>query len=211
MADSASLIDDAPDPADPDPAAFALQVDTFLASHRFGERWARHWMDWTRYADSHGSEGDAPVPYAWRYRDYLIRAFNADVPYDQLVREHLAGDLLEKPRLNPALGLNESALGIGHLRMVLHGFAPVDALEEKMRFTDDQINVVSKTFLGLTVSCARCHNHKFDPISQKDFSGWYGIFSSSAPATVAVDAPDPAAPPRRAELGKIKDIFLVQY
>jgi hypothetical protein len=191
--------------ADPHPAAFAYPVDAFLASPRFGERWARHWMDWTRYADSHGSEGDAPVPYAWRYRDYLIRAFNADVPYDQLVREHLAGDLLEKPRLNPALGLNESALGIGHLRMVLHGFAPVDALEEKMRFTDDQINVVSKTFLGLTVSCARCHNHKFDPISQKDFSGWYGIFSSSAPATVAVDAPDPAAPPRRAELGPIKD------
>ncbi|MSU68646.1 MAG: hypothetical protein CK548_04955 [Opitutia bacterium] len=184
---------------------FAHHVDALLTSPRFGERWARHWMDWTRYADSHGSEGDAPVPYAWRYRDYLIRAFNADVPYDQLVREHLAGDLLEQPRLNPTLGLNESALGIGHLRMVLHGFAPVDALEEKMRFTDDQINVVSKTFLGLTVSCARCHNHKFDPISQKDFSSWYGIFTSSAPATVAVDAPDPTEPTRRAQLGKIKE------
>jgi hypothetical protein len=192
-------------PADSRPDAFTRQVDAFLASPRFGERWARHWMDWTRYADSHGSEGDAPVPYAWRYRDYLIRAFNADVPYDQLVREHLAGDLLENPRLNPALGLNESALGIGHLRMVLHGFAPVDALEEKMRFTDDQINVVSKTFLGLTVTCARCHNHKFDPISQKDFSSWYGIFTSSAPATVAVDAPDPADSTRRAKLSETKD------
>ena len=191
--------------ADSRPDAFAHQVDALLTSPRFGERWARHWMDWTRYADSHGSEGDAPVPYAWRYRDYLIRAFNADVHYDQLVREHLAGDLLEKPRLNPTLSLNESALGIGHLRMVLHGFAPVDALEEKMRFTDDQINVVSKAFLGLTVTCARCHNHKFDPISQRDFSSWYGIFTSSAPATVAVDAPDPNERPRRAELEKTKN------
>ncbi|MSU51322.1 MAG: DUF1553 domain-containing protein [Opitutus sp.] len=190
---------------DPREDAGARQVDAFLASPRFGERWARHWMDWTRYADSHGSEGDAPIPNAWRYRDYLIRALNSDVPYDQMVREHLAGDLLENPRLNRELGLNESALGIGHLRMVLHGFAPTDALEEKLRFTDDQINVVSKAFLGLTVSCARCHNHKFDPISQQDFYSWYGIFTSAAPAAIAVDAPDPAERDRRAELMRLKD------
>ncbi len=188
-----------------DRAAFAARVEEFLASPRFGERWARHWMDWTRYADSHGSEGDAPVAYAWRYRDYLIRALNADVPYDQLVREHLAGDLLEAPRLNAALSLNESALGIGHLRMVLHGFAPTDALEELGRFTDDQINTVSKAFLGLTVSCARCHNHKFDPISQRDFSSWYGIFTSTAPATVAVDAPSSTEGALRAKIAQTKD------
>jgi hypothetical protein len=190
--------------ADPRPDAYVALVDTLLASPRFGERWARHWMDWVRYADSHGSEGDAPIPNAWRYRDYLIRALNADVPYDQLVREHLAGDLLPNPRLNPALGLNESALGTAQLRMVLHGFAPTDALEELVRFTDDQINVVSKTFLGLTLSCARCHHHKFDPISQQDFTGWYGIFNSTAPAQIAVDAPDPAEPRRRAELAATK-------
>ena len=170
--------------------AYGRLVDSFLASPRFGERWARHWMDWIRYADSHGSEGDAMIPYAWRYRDYLIRALNTDVPYDQMVREHLAGDLLPNARINRELGLNESALGIGHLRMVFHGFAPTDPLEEQLRFTDDQISVVSKAFLGLTVSCARCHNHKFDPISQKDFYGWYGIFASCPPATIAVDAPD---------------------
>ena len=102
------------------------------------------------------------IPYAWRYRDYLIRALNEDVPYDQLVKEHLAGDLLEKPRINSSLGLNESAIGPAHLRMVFHGFAPTDALGEQVRFTDDQINVVSKAFMGLTVSCA-CHNHKFAP------------------------------------------------
>lgn len=190
--------------ADAGPGAYAARVDAFLASPRFGERWARHWMDWVRYADSHGSEGDAPIPNAWRYRDYLIRALNADVPYDQLVREHLAGDLLARPRLNPGLGLNESKLGVAQLRMVLHGFAPTDALEELVRFTDDQINVVSKAFLGLTVSCARCHDHKFDPVSQRDFTAWYGIFSSTAPAMLAVDAPDPAEPARRAELSRIK-------
>ena len=190
---------------DPSGEAYARLADSFLTSPRFGEQWARHWMDWTRYADSHGSEGDAMIPYAWRYRDYLIRALNTDVPFDQMVREHLAGDLLPQPRVNRELGLNESALGIGHLRMVFHGFAPTDALDEQVRFTDDQISVVSKAFLGLTVSCARCHNHKFDPISQKDFYGWYGIFASCPPASIAVDAPDPENPQRRDSLAKQKD------
>lgn len=203
-----------PEPADlpnpgqqPDAASYGRSVDAFLASPAFGERWARHWMDWVRYADSHGSEGDADIPNAWRYRDYLIRALNADVPYDQLVREHLAGDLLKNPRLNTTLGLNESAIGPAQLRMVLHGFAPTDALEELVRFTDDQINVVSKAFLGLTVSCARCHHHKFDPISQHDFYGWYGILASCVPAQVAVDAPDPAQDQIRTQLGSLRDVI----
>ncbi|MBL9200711.1 MAG: PSD1 domain-containing protein [Opitutaceae bacterium] len=192
-------------PAPNQRATFSDQVESLLASPHFGERWARHWMDWVRYADSHGSEGDPMIPHAWRYRDYLIRALNADVPYNQLVREHLAGDLLPAPRLNPTLKLNESALGIAQLRMVQHGFAPTDALEELVRFTDDQINVVSKTFLGLTLSCARCHDHKFDPISQRDFTSWHGIFSSPAPALIAVDAPDPAEPAQRAALTATKE------
>lgn len=164
-------------------------VDSYLASPAFGERWARHWMDWIRYADTHGSEGDPAIPHAWRYRDYLVRAFNADVPLDQLIVEHFAGDLLETPRINADLKLNESALGPGHLRMVFHGFSPTDALDERVRFTDDQINTVTKAFLGLTVSCARCHDHKFDAISQKDYYALYGIFTNSLPATIAVDAP----------------------
>ncbi|HSI64061.1 MAG TPA: DUF1549 domain-containing protein, partial [Candidatus Saccharimonadia bacterium] len=105
-------------------------IDRLLASPRFGEAWARHWMDWVRYAESHGSEGDAAIPYAWRYRDYLIRAFNSDVPYPQLVREAIAGDMLPKPRVDAKQGINESALGIGQLRMVLHGFSPTDSLDE---------------------------------------------------------------------------------
>lgn len=165
-----------------------LLVDEFLGSPQFGERWARHWMDWIRYADSHGSEGDPGIRDSWRYRDYLIRALNGNVPYDTLVEEHIAGDLLKKPRIKD--GINESALGTAHLRMVFHGFAPTDALDEKVRFTDDQINVVTKAFQGLTVSCARCHNHKFDAISQEDYYALFGIFGSTKPGVVRVDAVD---------------------
>lgn len=165
-------------------------IDDLLDSPHFGERFARHWMDWIRYAESHGSEGDPEIDNAWMYRDYLIRALNADVSYDQLVREHVAGDLLNQPRLNEALGLNESSIGTAHLRMVFHGFAPTDALDEKVRFIDDQINVLSKAFLGLTVSCARCHDHKFDAISQSDYYAWFGIMASCRPGRNVVDTPE---------------------
>ncbi|MBT5717724.1 MAG: DUF1549 domain-containing protein, partial [Opitutae bacterium] len=112
--------------------------DEMLNSPHFGERWARHWMDWVRYADSHGSEGDPQIPNAFRYRNYLIRALNEDISFEQLVLEHIAGDLIEKPRINNELGINESAIGTAQLRFVLHGFAPTDALDEHVRFTDDQ-------------------------------------------------------------------------
>jgi hypothetical protein len=175
--------------ADVSPEAFAKVVDRLLASPRYGEHFARHWMDLVRYADTHGSEGDPAIPQAWRYRDYLIRAFNTDVPYDQFVREQLAGDLLKKPRLNAEEKLNESALGTGQFRMVEHGYQPVDTVDEQVRNVDNQIDVVSKTFLGLTVSCARCHDHKFDAISQADFTAFYGIFASARPGQVTVDSP----------------------
>ena len=176
--------------ADPSDAAYEKLVDQLLASKHYGERWGRYWMDWFRYAESYGSEGDPSVPYATQYRDYVIRAINADVPYDQLIREHLAGDLLENPRVNQELGLNESAIGPAHLRMVPHGFGVTDAYDEQITFTDNQIDVVSKAILGVTVSCARCHNHKFDPISQEDFYKFYGIMISSRPAIVNVDSPE---------------------
>jgi hypothetical protein len=169
-------------------AAVETLVDRLLASPRFGERWARHWMDVMRYAETHGSEGDPTIPHARRYRDYLIRAFNADVPYGQFVREQIAGDLIRTPRV--ASGVNESALGIGHLRMVLHGFSPTDSLDELVTFTDNQIDTVTKAFLGLTVSCARCHDHKFDAISQADFTSLYGIFASTRPAVIDVNTPE---------------------
>ncbi|MCR9199984.1 MAG: DUF1553 domain-containing protein [Planctomycetaceae bacterium] len=170
--------------------AFERLVDRLLASPAFGERWARHWMDWIRYAESHGSEGDPRIENAWMYRDYLIRSLNDDVSYHQLVREHIAGDLLSQPRINKDLQLNESLIATAHWRMVFHGFAPTDALDEKVRFTDDQIDAFSKAFLGLTVSCARCHNHKFDPISQEDYYALFGILGSTRPGRSAADAPE---------------------
>ena len=175
--------------ADASPEAFAKVVDRLLASPRYGEHFARHWMDLVRYADTHGSEGDPAIPQSWRYRDYLIRAFNTDVPYDQFIREQLAGDLLKSPRINVAEKLNESALGTGHFRLIEHGFQPVDTIDEQVRNVDNQIDVVSKTFLGLTVSCARCHDHKFDAISQADFTAFYGIFASTRPGQVTIDSP----------------------
>ncbi len=188
---------------DASPDAYEKRVDRLLASPRFGERWARHWMDLVRYCESHGSQGDPELPMAWRYRDYLIRAFNGDVPYDQFVREHIAGDLLSNPRLNHADGLNESMLGLAHLRMVEFGYIPVDALDDQVKVVDNQIDVFSKAFLGLTVSCARCHDHKFDPISQKDFYALYGVFASSRPGQVVVD--DPALRrTNRVELAELK-------
>jgi len=189
--------------ADADEDAYDRAVDRLLASPQFGERWARHWMDLVRYCESHGSQGDPELPMAWRYRDYLVRAFNADVPYDQFVREHLAGDLLPRPRLNAAEGLDESILGTAQLRMVEFGFVPVDALDDQVKVVDNQIDVFSKAFLGLTVACARCHDHKFDPITQKDFYALYGVFASGHPGQVVVDAPE-IRQKNRAELAALK-------
>ncbi|MCA2968742.1 MAG: PSD1 domain-containing protein [Acidobacteriaceae bacterium] len=175
---------------DPAADAFSKVVDRLLRSPRFGEHWARHWMDLVRYAESHGSQGDFDLPYAWRYRDYLIRALNQDVPYDQLIREHLAGDLLANPRRNAEEQINESMLGTAHLRMVEYGYVPVDALDDQFKVVDNQIDVISKAFQGLTVSCARCHDHKFDPITQKDFYALYGVLASSRHGQVVIDTPE---------------------
>ena len=171
-------------------ANYEQLIDELLASPHFGERWARHWMDVIRFTDSHGSEGDPSIPFTFRYRDYLIRAFNQDLSYMQLVKEHIAGDLLDNPRYNEQATLNESLIGTGHYRLVPHGFSPVDPVAEMLTFTDNQVDVVSKAFLGLTVSCARCHNHKFDAISQDDYFRFFGIFDNVRPALRAADTPN---------------------
>jgi len=178
-------------------------VDRLIASPHFAEHWARHWLDCVRYCETHGSEGDPTIPHAWRYRDWCIRAIRDDVPVDRFIREQLAGDLLPDPRIDRDTGTNESALGIGHLRMVPHGFTPTDPLDEMVTFTDNQIDVISKAFLGMTVSCARCHNHKFDAISQADFYALFGTLASCRPAVIQADAPG-RRDRHRAELATLK-------
>ena len=159
--------------------AFEKVVDRLLDSSEFGEKWARHWMDLFRYAESRGHEFDANTPNAFRYRDYLIRALNADVPYDQFVTEHIAGDLLAKPRLNPDTGANESVLATGFWFLGEWIHSPVDTRQDEADRFDNMIGVFSKSFLGLTVACARCHDHKFDAISTKDFYALQGYLQSS--------------------------------
>ncbi|MBM4105799.1 MAG: DUF1549 domain-containing protein [Phycisphaerae bacterium] len=156
---------------DPSPAALAREVDRLLASPAFGERWGRHWLDLVRYAETYGHEFDFPIPQAWRYRDAVIRAFNEDVPYDRLILEHLAGDQLEDPRRDPATGIDEGLVLTGFWWLSQGTHAPVDVARDEADRIDNQIDVLSKTFLGVTAACARCHDHKFDAITQADYYG----------------------------------------
>ncbi len=161
------------------PDAHALVADRLLASPRFGERWARHWMDLVHYAESRGHETDFLIANAFQYRDYLVRAFNADIPYRQLVAEHVAGDLLPAPRIDPTTGANESVIATGWPFFGEEEDSPVDLRQDEIERLDNRIDVLSKTFLGLTASCARCHDHKFDAISQRDYYALFGFLLSS--------------------------------
>jgi len=164
---------------DPSPKAYEKVLDGLLASPQFGERWARHWLDLARYAETLGHEFDYANFNAWRYRDYVIRAFNADLPYNRFVTEQVAGDLLPNPRLHPTEGFNESVIGTGFYWMGQRVHSPVDVRAEQTVVVDNQIDVIAKTFLGLTVACARCHDHKFDAISTKDYYALFGVMGSS--------------------------------
>jgi len=164
---------------DESPNAYEKLVDQYLASPHFGERWARHWMDLVRYAEYKGHEFDYPVIGAWQYRDYLIRTFNADVPYDQFIKEQLAGDLMDNPRRHPENGTNESIHGTQIFTFSENKHSPVSIKQEEADVFDNMIDVTTKTFQGLTVACARCHDHKFDAIPTTDYYSLYGIFEST--------------------------------
>ena len=143
-----------------------------------------------RYAETAGHEFDYEIPNAFRYRDYLIRAFNLDVPYDQLVVEHISGDALQRPRRHLVEGFNESAIGAGFHALGEGVHSPVDIREEQMRRIDNQLDVLSKTFLGLTLACARCHDHKFDPIMAQDYYAMAGYLVSSRHQQAFIDPPE---------------------
>jgi len=163
--------------ADSSSEATARAVDRLLASPHYGEKWGRHWLDVARYADSTGADEDYRYPHAWRYRDYVIDAFNRDVPYNQFLREQIAGDLLPAPA-----GQNVNSRGIvatGFLALGPKLVAEQDKVKMFYDIVDEQIDVVGKAVLGLTLACARCHDHKFDPISTKDYYSLASIFAST--------------------------------
>jgi hypothetical protein len=162
---------------DDSPGAFAALVDRLLASPHYGERWGRHWLDVARYADSNGLDENAAFAHAWRYRDYVVRAFNGDKPYDRFVLEQLAGDL-EEPAADPATR-HERLTATGFLSLGPKVLAEPDERKLEMDIIDEQIDTVGRAFLGLTLGCARCHDHKFDPITTADYYGLAGIFKST--------------------------------
>lgn len=170
-------------------------VDELLKSPRFGERWARHWMDVVRFSETHGNEWNYEVHHAWRYRDYLIRAFNLDVPFDQFVREHIAGDLLEQPRWNPEEHFNESVIGTAFYRFGEANHDDCIGLPQiGYDLADNQIDTLSKAFQGTTIACARCHDHKLDAVSMQDYYGLLGILRSSREVSHTIDSPEVNAP-----------------
>ncbi|MBI82825.1 MAG: hypothetical protein CMJ81_06490 [Planctomycetaceae bacterium] len=173
-----------PDPADVNdyladerPDRFQRLVDRLLASPQFGEKWARHWLDVARFAESSGKEFNFTYPHAWPYRNYVIEAFNVDKPYDRFLQEQLAGDLLAKEEhsQDKALKIAPAFLALGPKRHY------ANETEFRADVVDEQIDVTMRAVMGLTVSCARCHDHKMDPISMRDYYSLAGIFYSSQP------------------------------
>jgi mono/diheme cytochrome c family protein len=154
------------------PDAWPKLVDRLLASQHYGERWARHWLDLVRYADSGGFEFDVDRPEGWRYRDYVVRSFNSDKPYSQFVREQIAGD-------EYAPASDDAMIATGFLRLGTEGGGGERGRQDAL---DDIIATTTLTFTGVTVACARCHNHKFDPIPQKDYYRMQAVFFSTRPA-----------------------------
>jgi hypothetical protein len=177
---------------DKSPRAYEKVADRLLASPHYGERWARRWLDLARYAETDGHEFDREKPNAWRYRDYLIRAFNSDLPYDQLIREHLAGDLVTNVRYTADGKLAESPLGTSFYALGEERNAADDLAEVRMEKIDNQIDAIGKTFLGLTIACARCHDHKFDPISTRDYYAMAGVVGSKQVLQASLDSPERA-------------------
>ena len=161
--------------ADRSSRAFAKVVDRLLASPHHGERWGRHWLDVVRYADTAGDNSDFPIPQMRLYRDWVIRAFNRDLPYDQFIREQLAGDLLPPDNADET---KERLIATGYIANARRFGSRVDDYPQHLTI-EDTIDNVGRAFLGLTVSCARCHDHKFDPISAADYYALYGFFQST--------------------------------
>ena len=199
--------------ADPSRSARAAAVDRLLASPHFGERWARHWMDLFRYSETMGHEFDFDILGAWRYRDWLIRAFEDDLPYDRFILEHLAGDLLLDPRHDPESGLPISAIGTTGLLLGEQSHSPIDTKVSESNRIDNILDVASKAFLGITLACARCHDHKFDPIPTTDYYSGYGLLASAAEVTRVLEPRGSAASHARltAATDRLRELAIAKF
>lgn len=153
---------------------YSAMIDNLLSRPEYGERWARHWLDVVRYADSNGYERDAEKPFVWRYRDYVIEALNKDKPFDRFIVEQIAGD-----ELNQESGVQnlESVIATGFLRLGHWDDEPADPAADRYDQLDDIVSTTGQAFLGLTIGCARCHDHKFEPLSQRDYYGLVAVFN----------------------------------
>lgn len=184
-------------------SSFDAYAEALLSSPHFGEHFARHWMDVVRYTDTYGYEWDNPAKGAYEYRDYLIRAFNDDIGFDQLVREQLAGDLLPQPRIHKAAQTNESLVGpmFYHMGEHRHGSSLMfNGIHQEM--VNNKIDAFSKAFLATTVACARCHDHKLEAVSQHDYYALAAMFTTPRWTSRVIDAPDR----NDAAIAKLKDL-----
>lgn len=159
-----------------DPTSWSRLIDMLMASDSFGEKWGRHWLDVARYAESSGKEANIAFPHAWRYRDYVIKSFNEDKPYDRFIQEQVAGDLLRSTTKEERADL---MVATGFLAMGPKSLNEMNTAQFRMDQVDEQIDTMSKAILGVTIACARCHDHKFDPISQREYYAMAGIFLST--------------------------------
>ncbi|HEX5271374.1 MAG TPA: DUF1549 domain-containing protein, partial [Gemmataceae bacterium] len=176
---------------DPSPGAYERLIERLLASPRYGERWGRHWLDVVRFGESQGFERDKPRDHAWRYRDYVIAAFNADKPYDRFVKEQIAGDVLTSATPEGVVATGFLVCGpwdeVGHEQQ-----GAVSRRRVREEELEDMISAVGQTFLGLTLNCARCHNHKFDPIPTRDYYRVKAALEGVRPGDRPVPAPEEA-------------------
>ena len=189
---------------DPSPEAYEALVDRLLASPAYGEKWGRHWLDLVRFAESNSYERDNPKPNAWRFRDYVIRAFNEDKPFDRFVREQLAGDELPD-------GGADGIVATGYYRLGIWDDEPTDREQARLDGLDDIITTTAQTFLGVTLDCARCHEHKIDPFPQADYYRLLAFFDNinhyrnGGPTDEATIFPEPGSRERYEEQLRIRE------
>jgi hypothetical protein len=178
---------------DASPETLDRLIDELLSRPAYGERWARHWLDLVRYAETNGYERDATKPHVWRYRDYVIRAFSDDKPFDRFILEQLAGD--ELPDADA-----DALIATGYHRLGPWDDEPADPLEDRFDQLDDMVSATAQVFLGLTLGCARCHNHKFDPLTQHDYYRMVAVFQPlHRPQRGRAELDLPAGPPKEVE------------